>query len=101
VNDTVVREAFTKPSSPRKHATKRRQGTIVDRGGTPSGGSRCCCPSAAHRSPLSPVLLAADGPVRQFPQTVTLGLYCGQVISYLDFGPVRLSRGNKVAPTGS
>jgi hypothetical protein len=42
--------------------------------------------------------LAADGPVRQFSQTVTLGFYRGQVISYLDFGPVKLSRGNKVAP---
>ena len=42
--------------------------------------------------------LAADGPVKQFPQTVTLGFYRGQVISYLDFGPVKLARGNKVAP---
>jgi hypothetical protein len=42
--------------------------------------------------------LAADGPVKQFPQSVTLGYYRGEVISYLDFGPVRLSRGNKVAP---
>lgn len=42
--------------------------------------------------------LAADGPVRQFPQSVTLGFYRGQVVSYLDFGPVKLGRGNKVAP---
>jgi hypothetical protein len=42
--------------------------------------------------------LAADGPVKQFPQTVTLGFYRGQVVSYLDFGPVKLARGNKVAP---
>jgi hypothetical protein len=42
--------------------------------------------------------LAADGPVKQFPQSVTLGFYRGQVISYLDFGPVKLSKGNKVAP---
>jgi hypothetical protein len=41
---------------------------------------------------------AADGPVKQFPQSVTLGFYRGQVVSYLDFGPVKLSRGNKVAP---
>src|SRR5688572_7129793 len=41
---------------------------------------------------------AADGPVKQFPQSVTLGFYRGQVISYLDFGPVKLSRGNRVAP---
>ena len=42
--------------------------------------------------------VAADGPVRQFPQSVTLGFYRGQVVSYLDFGPVKLSRGNRVAP---
>jgi hypothetical protein len=42
--------------------------------------------------------VAADGPVRQFPQSVTLGFYRGQVVSYLDFGPVKLTRGNKVAP---
>jgi hypothetical protein len=42
--------------------------------------------------------LAADGPVKQFPQTVTLGFYRGQVISYLDFGPVKLAKGNRVAP---
>jgi hypothetical protein len=42
--------------------------------------------------------LAADGPVKQFPQSVTLGFYRGQVVSYLDFGPVKLARGNKVAP---
>jgi hypothetical protein len=42
--------------------------------------------------------VAADGPVKQFPQSVTLGFYRGQVISYLDFGPVKLSRGNRVAP---
>ena len=41
---------------------------------------------------------AADGPVKQFPQSVTLGFYRGQVVSYLDFGPVKLSRGNRVAP---
>ncbi len=41
---------------------------------------------------------AADGPVKQFRQSVTLGFYRGEVISYLDFGPVKLQRGNKVAP---
>ena len=41
---------------------------------------------------------AADGPVKQFPQSVTLGFYRGQVVSYLDFGPVKLARGNRVAP---
>lgn len=41
---------------------------------------------------------AADGPVRTFSQDVTLGFYRGQVVSYLDFGPVKLKAGNKVAP---
>src|SRR5512134_835517 len=42
--------------------------------------------------------LAADGPVRTFSQDVTLGFYRGQVVSYLDFGPVKLRSGNKTAP---
>jgi hypothetical protein len=42
--------------------------------------------------------LAADGPVKTFSQDVTLGFYRGQVVSYLDFGPVKLRPGNKVAP---
>jgi hypothetical protein len=42
--------------------------------------------------------LAADGPVKTFSQDVTLGFHRGQVVSYLDFGPVKLARGNKVAP---
>jgi hypothetical protein len=41
---------------------------------------------------------AADGPVKTFPQDVVLGFYRGNVISYLDFGPVKLASGNKVAP---
>jgi hypothetical protein len=41
---------------------------------------------------------AADGPVKTFSQDVTLGFYRGQVVSYLDFGPVKLASGNKVAP---
>jgi hypothetical protein len=41
---------------------------------------------------------AADGPVKTYSQDVTLGFFRGQVISYLDLGPVRLARGNKVAP---
>jgi hypothetical protein len=42
--------------------------------------------------------LAADGPVKTFSQDVTLGFYRGQVVSYLDFGPVKLGPGNKTAP---
>ena len=41
---------------------------------------------------------AADGPVKTYSQDVTLGFFRGQVVSYLDFGPVKLARGNKVAP---
>jgi hypothetical protein len=41
---------------------------------------------------------AADGPVKTFSQDVTLGFYRGQLVSYLDFGPVRLRAGNEVAP---
>jgi len=42
--------------------------------------------------------LAADGPVRTFSQDVTLGFYRGDVVSYLDFGPVKLKPGNRTAP---
>ncbi len=42
--------------------------------------------------------LAADGPLKTYSQEVTLGFYRGQVVSYLDFGPVKLRAGNKVAP---
>jgi hypothetical protein len=42
--------------------------------------------------------LAADGPVRTHSQDVTLGFYRGQVVSYLDFGPVKLRPGNATAP---
>jgi hypothetical protein len=41
---------------------------------------------------------AADGPVKTYSQDVTLGFFRGQVVSYLDFGPVKLASGNKVAP---
>lgn len=41
---------------------------------------------------------AADGPVKTFSQDVTLGFYRGQVVSYFDFGPVKVRPGNKVAP---
>jgi hypothetical protein len=42
--------------------------------------------------------LAADGPVKTYSQDVTLGFYRGKVVSYLDFGPVKLESGNRVAP---
>ena len=42
--------------------------------------------------------LAADGPVKTYSQDVTLGFYRGQVVSYLDFGPVKLKAGNNTAP---
>jgi hypothetical protein len=41
---------------------------------------------------------AADGPVQTYSQDVTLGFFRGDVVSYLDLGPVKLASGNKVAP---
>jgi hypothetical protein len=41
---------------------------------------------------------AADGPVKTYSQDVTLGFFRGDVVSYLDLGPVKLASGNKVAP---
>src|SRR5437899_4496311 len=52
------------------------------------------CAAVASALPAA----AADGPVKTFSQSVTLGFYRGEVISYLDFGPVKLTAGNKVAP---
>jgi hypothetical protein len=36
--------------------------------------------------------------IRHFPQQATEGFYRGQTIEYLDFGPIKLKPGNKVAP---
>src|SRR5437899_9130764 len=52
------------------------------------------CAVAAYALPSA----AADGPVQTYSQHVTLGFYRGELISYLDFGPVKLASGNKVAP---
>jgi hypothetical protein len=35
--------------------------------------------------------------IRHFPQKATEGFYRGQTIEYLDFGPVKLRPGNKLA----
>jgi hypothetical protein len=35
--------------------------------------------------------------IRHFPQQATEGFYRGHVIEYLDFGPVKLRAGNRVA----
>jgi hypothetical protein len=35
--------------------------------------------------------------IRHFPQKATEGFYRGQVIEYLDFGPIKLKPGNKTA----
>lgn len=53
---------------------------------------------AASAVALALPALASDGPVKTFSQDVTLGFYRGEVVSYLDFGPVKLKAGNKVAP---
>jgi hypothetical protein len=39
--------------------------------------------------------------IRHFPQQATEGFYRGQVVEYLDFGPVKLRPGNAVAPIWS
>jgi len=41
---------------------------------------------------------AATMPIHHFAQDSTPGFYRGQSVEYIDFGPVRLARGNKVAP---
>jgi hypothetical protein len=37
-------------------------------------------------------------PVVHFEQQATLGFFRGRLVEYLDFGPVKLSPGNKIAP---
>jgi hypothetical protein len=37
-------------------------------------------------------------PVRHFKQKTTAGFYQGRTVRYLDFGPLKLAPGNKVAP---
>ena len=59
-----------------------------------AGLAAATCAAIATALPAA----AADGPVMTFSQDVTLGFYRGQVVSYLDFGPVKLQKGNKVAP---
>jgi hypothetical protein len=39
--------------------------------------------------------------IHHFPQKATEGFYRGQTIEYLDFGPVKLKPGNKLAPLWS
>jgi hypothetical protein len=56
------------------------------------------CALALAALALALPALAADGPVKTYSQDVTLGFYRGQVVSYLDFGPVKLKSGNKTAP---
>jgi hypothetical protein len=53
---------------------------------------------AAASALLAVPALGADGPVTTYGQKVTIGFYRGQLVSYLDFGPVKLAAGNKVAP---
>jgi hypothetical protein len=45
-----------------------------------------------------PAIAGDDGKVKRFAQAETLGFYRGATVAYLDFGPVKLARGNKVAP---
>jgi hypothetical protein len=39
--------------------------------------------------------------IRHFPQQATEGFYRGETIEYLDFGPVKVKPGNKLAPIWS
>ena len=41
---------------------------------------------------------AAEPPIRHFAQNATPGFYRGSTVEYLDFGPIKLAAGNKVAP---
>lgn len=41
---------------------------------------------------------ALAGTIHHFPQQATEGFFRGQTIEYLDFGPIKLKAGNKVAP---
>ncbi|HEU0304390.1 MAG TPA: hypothetical protein VFR32_07410 [Gaiellaceae bacterium] len=54
--------------------------------------------AAAVVATALPALAADDGKVKRFAQAETLGYFRGSTIAYLDFGPVKLARGNKVAP---
>ena len=45
-----------------------------------------------------PAIAADDNRVKRFSQVETLGFYRGTTVAYLDFGPVKLAKGNKVAP---
>ena len=45
-----------------------------------------------------PAIAADDGKVKRFAQPETLGYYKGQSVAYLDLGPVKLDKGNKVEP---
>jgi len=49
-------------------------------------------PAASQAAPDPP------GPVAHFAQPMTLGFYRNRVVEYLDFGPVKVAAGNKVAP---
>jgi hypothetical protein len=60
------------------------------------GGFRC--DAALAVAAVLPAIAADDGKVKRFVQAETLGYYRGNTVAYLDFGPVKLARGNKVAP---
>jgi len=54
--------------------------------------------AAAVVTTALPAIAADDGKVKRFAQAETLGYYRGNTVAYLDFGPVKLAKGNKVAP---
>jgi len=56
------------------------------------------CIVAALAASAIPAIAADDGKVKRLAQAETLGYYRGSTVAYLDLGPVKLARGNKVAP---
>ena len=54
--------------------------------------------AVAAAAVLSVAAAAAEPPIRHFAQNATPGFYRGSSIEYLDFGPLKLAPGNKLAP---
>jgi len=54
--------------------------------------------AAAGEVTLDQTTTVVNCPLLGFGQKKTLGFARGKTVSYLDFGPIKLARGNKVAP---
>jgi hypothetical protein len=96
LRESEFQKAFIEPSAARKgwfllSGRKRRKEHSMK---TLATLVAVMCVAIASALPAA----AADGPVKTYSQHVTLGFYRGGLISYLDFGPVKLAPGNKLAP---